>query len=407
MAIIDITDLDGEGPTLTQDERGHKTYTTRHLVTVDAPMTQPQLLIDPAMPVPHVTTLGYDEEATCRTRALKPWEDLYTWFLTIKWSTEQLEEEESDPLAQVVSGGLRCVDVEEPCFYDVKGQPAVTTAGDLYSGLTKVGNNEIVPVTYRSTLWPIGLKAYNNTVNANTVELFGELYAPRTLWMKNLVLPEDYSESFNQKYWETRFEIHHDRKGFGRLLPNAGLHELQYYTRAEDAESDSGFTDWSPVDFDTYEAESNDDLKKVERKRIKDHTGQDVAQDVWLNKYGEATVPTFSDGVIGTASMNTRPDPSVVTLSASVLTASHEGSMLTLQQTPNTPLKDGNKSFHITKVLGPTSCKIDGATKERFSGVPVVLAGAGALFNYLEIQSEADWSKLPLPGAKPDFTEAS
>ena len=398
--IISIIDLDGEGPAFQQDERGHKTYTTRHLVTVDAPMTQPELLIDPAMPVPHVSTLGYDSEATCRTRGLKPWEDVYTWFLTIKWSTEQLEDEETDPLLQIVTGGLRCVDVEEPCFYDVDGQPAVNTAGDLYGGLTKVGNNEIMPITYRSQLWPIGLKAYNNTVNANTVSLFGEDYAPRTLWMKNLVLPENESESFGTYYYETRYEIHHDRKGYGRLLPNSGLHELQYYTRT--TEND----DWSEVDFDIYEAEGDSNLKKVERQRITDNTGQHVSNAVWLNAHGEATVPTFSNGVIGTASMNTRPDASVVTLSADVLIDSHEGSMLTFKQTPNTPLHDGNASYRIIEVISGTSCRINGQTPARFSGVPVVLAGAGALFNYLEIQSEADWSLLPLPGAKTDYTGA-
>jgi len=403
-SIIDVTDLDGEQPPFSQDERGHKTYTTRHMLTVDGAMTQPELLIDPAMPVPHVSTLGYDSEATCRTRGLKPWEDTFTWFLTIKWSTEQLEEAEDDPLLQVVTGGLRSVDVEEPCFYDVDGQPAVNTAGDIYGGLTKVGNNEIIPVTYRSTLWPIGLRSYNNTVNANTVWIFGESYAPRTLWMKNLVLPENESESFGTYYYETRFEIHHDRKGYGRLLPNQGLHELQYYTRADDG--NGGLTDWVNVDFDAYTDEADDNLKKVERERITDHTGQHVSNEVWLNQHGESTVPTFSNGAIGTASMSVRPDPSIVTLSAGVLEDSHEGSMLTFKQTAGTPLHDGNASYRIVKVLGPTSCQINGKTPFSFSRVPVVLAGAGALFNYLEIQSEADWSQLPLPGPKTDYTGA-
>lgn len=401
MTIVSIDDLDTE-PKFTEDEIGARTYNTRHLVTTDdANMKEADLLNDPAMPIPHVTRLVYDNFATCRRRRLARWENDFQWYLNIVWSTHRQDEhEDTDPFARAIVGGLRCIDKERPAHRDARGVLAVTTAGDLYKGLTKTDNIEVIDVEVYSQQWPTGLRALNNTVNNGPVDMFGESYGRRTLWMKNLQLPKNPTEQWGTLLWLTTFEVHHDPAGYFRLLPNAGLHELQYWTRSED---DPGpprtFTEWERVDKAAYDAQGDTDLKRVTRERVETGSQQTTASEAWLNEHGEAILPSLaSPAGVTCAVTNGLP---TVTLTGGTIDPTFVGTVATITFTDFNGLEvpvdvritsvagngqsfDAEANFHVTK-----------------TDRPIRFAGGGALFNYLEMQHEADWSNVPLPAVPP------
>ncbi|GAB5444371.1 MAG: hypothetical protein Fues2KO_47200 [Fuerstiella sp.] len=429
--IESVKDLDTELQ-YSEDEKGARTYRTRHLITVvgivyqtrdtisdpwvvvdqatyDAEtdpqlkqtlssVTEDMLLLDPSMPVPHVTTLAADAYATCRTRKLAPWENAFQWYLTITWTTHrEAEHEDRDPFARTVYGSLKCTDKEVPAFVDAKGRLCANAAGDLYKGLTKTVNFEIAYVTYWSAQWPSALRALNNTVNSVAMQMFGVWHAPRTLWMKNLQLPDVPGEQWGEQLWKTTYEIHHDPAGFAVLRPNAGLHELQYWTRTED---DAGpprtFNDWVAVDFATYDAESDDDLKRITRERIETNSQQSTASEVWLTENGEATTPSLVQPTGITASVT--DGDATVTLTGGTIDDTYVGTKAVITFTNYNGVQIPLPVRIASVDGGGASFEPHGGQfKITASGLPIAFAGSGAIFNLLEMQHEADWSALPLP----------
>lgn len=431
--ITDVEDLDTERK-YTEDQKGARTYTTRHLITVNQVVWQTRstenddwenataaeytaetdpalkqilssipdwlLLNDSSMPQPHITALTTDPLAKCRTRQLTPWENPFQWYCRITWTTHRGEEtEDQDPFARAITGSIRCVDKSVPAFEDSRGMLARTTAGDLYKGLTKIVNIEIIEVTLYSQEYPFSLRSMNNTVNADKVEMFGEDYNPRTLWMKNLRLPKKPTEQWGTLLWETNFELHHDASGYYELLPNAGVHELQYWTRAATDEK------WVAVDFAAYTAESDTDLKTITRERIQTGSAQSVGGDTWLNEHGEGIVPSLLQPA-ATASVTT--GSKTVTLTGGTIDETYLGTMATILYSNFNGIQQSVKvridtvggsgtSFNTTQTIGLTA-----------SGLSITFAGGGAMFNYLEMQTGVVWgTAVPLPEVPPDLGNVS
>lgn len=391
MSIINISDpLEEFG--LSEDEDGAREYTTSHIVTVDDPDDyQPTILTDPLMPQPHVTPSPWDPFATCRRRKLEPFEDSYTWMLVITWSNKSsTEQKEANPLLRPVKGGLRCVDDERPVFADAFGVPTVNTAGDLYAGLTAVQNVEVITVTYLTEDYPYFLRSLNNTVNAFGVWILGGYYTPRTCWMKNLDLPEDPTKENEVWYWQARYEIHIDYRGYTALLPNAGQNAVVYQVRDnEDAE-------WNDVTFSEYDEKEELTDRRKDRRRCLDGVGNDAGGDTWLDRYGQETLPAFGNGVIGTASA--AEDSDVVTVSTSVFDESSVGMTITVGGVP--PF-DKPTDLLVIEFLSGTEVRVNKTSGVAFSNVPVSVSGC--LFNALQLQPLANWEDLPLPPTPPDL----
>lgn len=391
MGIINISDpLEEFG--LSEDEDGAREYTTSHIVTVDDPDdTQPTILIDPLMPQPHVTHAPWDPFATCRRRKLDPFEDSYTWMLQITWSNKSsTEQKDLNPLVRPVKGGLRCVDAERPVFVDTFGVPAVNTAGDLYSGLTATQNVEVVTVTYLTEDYPYFLRSLNNTVNAFGVWILGEYYPPRTCWMKNLELPEDPTKENEVWYWQARYEIHIDYRGYTALLPNAGQNELEYQVRDnEDAE-------WNPVEWEEYDAKTPTTDRQAVRRRCIDGVGNDISGDTWLDIHGQETLPAFGSGPIGTATA--AADSNQITVSTAVFTEKSVGALLILSAVPPS---EKPTELRIIEYLSETEVRVNKTSGMAYSNVPVSVSGC--LFNALQLQPVANWADLPLPPEPPDL----
>lgn len=389
--LISFSDPINEWEESEEQDGYSRSYTTEHLAVADGPMTTAQVKADPLCPQQHVDAAPWDAEATCRKRVVIPQDDGTSFLIRIEWNTRrEAEQEDSDPLSRPVTGRRRCQDVEIPAWQDAIGKPMVNTAGKLYQGQTITANVIVVGVRALFDHYPTELEAFNNTVNASPVSIHGIAYPSRCCWMKNLDMDDQPKEEAGVEFYEATYDVVIDPRGYWSMLPNTGAVHLEYQTRANTSDP------WGAVDYATYDAETDANLKRVIEKRHLDDTGNDSGQDTWLDRYGQKTRPTFSDAPIGTGAMTAGSD--VLTVTGGSFTPADQGATVTFAeqgpfQKPVTAL--------ITQVNSATEVKLNLKAGTAFSGIDVYFSGA--LFNLFLKQPHTNWASLPLPPAPPSL----
>lgn len=384
MAVIHISDPLNDF-TSDDGEDGTREYETFHLVTVSDPSDSGAVIYASSLiPRPHVTVAPWDSAVTCRSRRLEYNEDAYTWGLTVRWSSkQQFEKPEDNPLIRPVKGAVRFVDKERPAFIDSEGRPLVNTAGDLYAGLTVVDSIAQVSVTALFQNWPFFLWRFNNTVNQQPARMFGIWFPARTCWMNNLYIPDEPADENGVKYWPVTYDINVDAAGYYDIYPNSGLNRIQYQVR------DNASAPWEDVPFSEYAAKTPPTDRRKQRRRCLDGVGNDSGE-TWLDEHGQETLPTFTNGSVGTAAASAGTD--IITLSVNTFTPDSVGLVITLKWP-----EPFNQSIQlqVVEVISETEARVHLTANASFSGVPASVSGAA--FNVYKKQRGADWSTLPLP----------
>lgn len=390
MPLVSISDPINDAYGMTEDEQGNVTYTTEHIGFADSDGMSPWgVCLDPLVPQKDVSVAPWDGRATARRRKAVPWEDDTSWFITVEWSTARPEtNREADPVLRPVTGPRRSMDVQVPTFFDSRGFPIVNSAGSLIPGVTSTANVTVVDVEALFDVYPIGLEALNNTVNAAAVQIHGVWYPGRNCWMKNLRLDDIPEEENGIEFYRANYEVHIDPRGFWELRPNTGLTYLEYQKRT-DADSP-----WKKCTYSEYDGVGDDTLKRIQEKRAKGEDGMLLSDPIWLDRYGQPTRPTFPSAPIGNASGTA--GSTTVTVAGASFTQADVGMVLTL--VPPTP-KAQPVQLIVEAVNSGTSVNVHIAATADYSGIPCTVSGA--LFRLLTPQPSADWSNLPLPPAPP------
>jgi hypothetical protein len=388
MPLKSISDPINDAYGASEDENGNRTYTTEHICYADEPNMSPwAVMLDPLMAQPHISVAPWDDFATCRKRTPIPWEDDTTWFVKIEWSTARLEtSQDADPLLRPVTGNRRCMDVEVPTFFD-RGRPIVNTAGSLIPGCTNTANITVVDVEALFSVYPIGLEALNNTLNAAPVQIHGVWYPAMMCWMKNTRLSDTPEEEYGIEFYRATYEIHIDPRGFWELRPNTGLSYIEYQKRSDAASA------WKKCTFAEYEAAGSTNRRKQE-KRARDSEGLLLSEPIWLDYHGQPTKPVFPDSPIGNASGTA--GSKTITVAGANFQAGDVGMVVTLEF-PSPKVQP--VQLIVEAVNSETSINVHIAATSNFSGVPCTVSGA--LFKIRVKQPTADWSNLPLPPAPP------
>jgi len=372
-----------------EDENGNRTYRTEHICYADEDNMSPwAVMLDPLMAQPHISVAPWDDFATCRKRTPVPFEDDRTWFVTIEWSTARVDtKRDADPLLRPVTGERRCMDVQLPTFFDSRGFPIVNTAGSLIPGVMSTANVTVVDVEALFGVYPIGLEALNNTVNASAVQIHGVWYPGRHCQMKNLRLSDTPEEEYGIEFYRATYEVHIDPRGYWELRPNTGLTYLEYQKRTDE---DSPFKKCTYTEYDEAAA----DNRRVMEKRAKGEDGMLLSDPIWLDRYGQPTRPTFPSAPIGNASGSA--GSKTITVAGAEFSEADVGMVLTL-------VPPGPKAQPIQLIVAQynsaTSVDVHIAATSNFSGIPCTVSGA--LFLLVTPQPEADWTDLPLPPAPP------
>jgi hypothetical protein len=286
---------------------------------------------------------------------------------------------------------MRSASRDVPAYYDAFGQPLVNTAGDIFEGLVKKQRLRAIPVTANYSSIPNYLFDLADTLNATAVTIHGKTYPAGTCLLEDVEMPDEpITSKDGVTYWPITYTVTVNPAGWHIILPNKGLNELVYQTRADTA------SPWNDVSKSTYDAESTPSLKRVIKRRIKDGQQQDIPSDLWLDNNGRAVrVIALSDtaftGVATTAGSKT------ISVSGGGLNAeTHTGCLVII---PGAGPFGKRLDCTITAVSSSTSATISVDASTSVTGKTMQIPGA--VFRTFLLEDLADWSSVPLPNNNP------
>lgn len=315
----------------------------------------------------------------------------HVWHVKAEYSTSLQTREDAEALSQRVRGGMQSASMEIPAWYDARGYPLVNTAGDFYSGLTRRQRLRTVPCTFNFTSIPNWFFELSDTINAAAVTIHGVTYPPGTCMLTDIDMPDEpQRDKAGTLYWPVTYRITINPSGYYILLPNKGVHELVYQTRA------SVSAPWEDATFAAYTAQSDGGLKQVIKRRIQTAEQQDVAADIWLDHVGQAIrVPSLSATQLGTGAMTA--DSATLTLATGAFVAdSHVGALV---RVAGCGPKGRWLEARIQSVGSTTTATLSRVANTTAVSKPVWLSGA--IVNQFILEDLADWTGVPLPNNHP------
>lgn len=289
--------------------------------------------------------------------------------------------------------GFRAQDRQVPALFDSWGRPNVNTAGDIIPGLVKVANEYVAPVTVKLAAVPVYLFTLNNTINSATVTFRGIDFPPGTLTLKNMEMADEpeVNPTTGVGHWVITYDIIHNPDGFYEIHPNKGKHELIYQTRASSSD------DWEDVTYAAYQAKTPASDKQIQKRRIRNDDEQAVADDLWLDAYGQAVrVPQIATDKIGTGNMTSGGATLVLATGSFNDDGSQDGaSIAVIGAGPH------GRPLHtlIATVTSTTQATLEDPASTTVTGNDVYLPGVIGI--RIQNQPSADWSALPLPNNDP------
>jgi hypothetical protein len=332
------------------------------------------------------------DSAVLVTDDLKQHDEVLTlWYYTARYSTKIQTREYTAYNAQRVKGGMKSASKDVPAYFDARGFPLVNTAGDLYPGLTRKRRLRVFNCTANFTTIPNWFFEYAGTINAASVTILGKDYPGGTCMLTDLDCPDEPTTDKNgDLFWPVGYNIVHDPDGYFIVLPNKGLNEIVYQTRATTDDA------WSDATKAAYDAEATANLKQKIKRRIQTDEGQDVGDDIWLTADGQATrVVSLNTTAIGTA--NTTAGSTTITLATGAFDVdAHKGAMVKILGAGplNRPLVT-----RIDSIASATSATIAIAAFTTVAAKACFVSGA--IVNQFVMDDIADWSTIPLPNNQP------
>ncbi len=332
-------------------------------------------------------------------------EVLTLWYLNYRYSTKIKTRERGPFDEQRTKGGMKSGSKQVPAFYDARGYPLVNTAGDVYEGMTRKRRLRIFNCTHNFDDVPNWFFELADTINNAAVTILGQTYPIGTCMLTDIDMPDEPSRDNDENYyWPVTFQIQHDPDGYFLMLPNKGLHELVYQTRPS---SSGDWVDWPTVpsspaphavssDKPSYDAKTPTTDRRIIKRRIQTDEQQDVADNIWLNAYGQAVkVNSFTATQLGTGSMT--DGSALLTLASGTLSAdTHTGALVRVQGAG--PLGRWLDT-RIDSVLSASTATLAASARTNSTGAAVWVSGA--IVNYFVMEDLADWSDVPLPDNEP------
>ena len=318
------------------------------------------------------------------------------WLVTVEYSTKQETREDKPPLEQKTKGGMTSSTKEVPAYFDALGRPLVNAAGDLYEGLTRKQRLRTFPCTHHFTETPNWFFELGDTINAETITILGKDYEPGTCLLTDIDFPDEPTKGVGGEItWPVTYKIVHDPDGYFVILPNRGVHELIYQTRTSDTAAYKDTT-WA-----LYDAETNINRKRVQKRKIKTDNGEDVSHDIWLDAHGQSQkIIEFRDTQLGTGTI--AKGAVALTMTGGVLdTVKHLGALIKIYGAGPKGRPLAAKIVTITE--DGLSCTISAAAGKAAEDKPVWVSGA--LVNYFVLEHIADWTDVPLPNNHPPTPE--
>jgi len=324
-------------------------------------------------------------------------EVLTVWYYNVKYSTKVKTREDKPYDEQRVKGGMKSASKDVPAFFDARGYPLVNTAGDLYPGLVRKRRLRTIPVTYNFTSIPNWFFELADTLNNADVTIHGQTYPAGTCKLHDIEMPDEPNrdnDSPSNLYWPVTYSITIDPDGWYIILPNKGSNELVYQVRSSETPPGDKFAD---TDKATYDAESDDALKQVIKRRIQTAENQDIADDIWLDANGQAQrVVTLLPTQLGSGGM-TAGDETLTLSSGSFATdGSHVGALV---RVAGCGPKGRWLTARIESVTSSSAAELSVKARTTASGKAVWVSGA--IVNYFVMDDLADWSSVPLPNNHP------
>jgi len=318
-------------------------------------------------------------------------EVLNLWYFNVRYSTAITTREDQGYATQRVKGGMRSGSFEVPAFYDSRGYPLVNTAGDLYEGLTRKCRTRVVNVTANFTTVPQFLFELSDTVNAAAVTIHGVSYPAGSCMLTDVDMPDEPSrDKDGNLYIPISYKIEINPMGWWILLPNKGMNELVYQTRA------SSTAAWVDGTKATYDGKTPTTDRQIIKRRIQTSEQQDIPGDIWLDNNGQAQrIVTLSSSQLGTGGM-TAGGTTLTLASGSFSATNHPGALVRIK---GAGVKGAWLSTRIVSVASSTSATVADKAFTAVSGAQVWVSGAWV--NSFLLVDEGDWSAVPLPNNQP------
>lgn len=387
-----------------QEEDGHESVTDVYEVLSDTDSeTITAVLAASGVPAKGASHPERSDAIVKTREADHDGEVLTVWYVSCNYDTKWETKEDDAPLAQNVKGGMKSAWVEEPAYFDAFGNALVNSAGDVYEGLTKRRRLREVNVTANVASLPTYIFDRAETVNAAAVTILGTSYPAGTCLLTEVEFPDEPQRgNEGTEFYPLSFKILIDPDGHHILLPNKGVHELVYQTRAT---AEAGYSD---ATYTEYVAHAADDgggnaLKRIIKRRIQTDEQQDIAADIWLDAYGQAqrvvTLQTSALGVGGMSSGGTTLTLTSGTFdydAGTPLESLHLGAYVVVMGAGRfgRPLRS-----RITAVSSTTVATLADVSHALVSGKNVYVSGA--IVNRFLLPEIADWSGIPLPNNEP------
>jgi hypothetical protein len=376
----------------TEDQEGNEEAVIEYEALLDSYNTSISTILAHASIPDRRAAHPENANALCINRSIKRLEGFDDIVIvTAKFSTKPPTlEDNDDPLAMLVKGGMQSASRDIPAYFDAFGQPLVNGAGDLYEGLVKKQRIRQINVTANYAAIPNYLFDLAETLNAAAVTIHGKTYPAGTCYLSNVKMPDEPAPAKDGiKYWPITFDVEANPSGYHIILPDKGMHEIIFQTRA------STSAPWADVTKSTYDAEATANLKQRIKRKIQTTEQQDVASPMWLDHNGQATKilsltsTPFSSGAMTAGS-------TTLTVASGLVEADHKGCLVIV---PGAGPFGRKLEATITAVASGTSCTLSVKASTTVSGKSVYIPGAR--FKTFLLEDLADWSSVPLPNNEP------
>jgi hypothetical protein len=318
-------------------------------------------------------------------------EVLNVWYFNVRYSTKITTREDAEYTAQRVKGGMRSGSIEVPAFYDSRGYPLVNTAGDLYEGLSRKVRTRVVNVTANFASVPQFLFDLSDTINAAAVTIHGVSYPAGSCLLTDVDMPDEPSrDKAGALYLPISYKVEINPMGWWILLPNKGMNEIVFQTRANSTAA------WTDVTKSVYDSKTPTTDRQIIKRRIQTTEQQDIPGDIWLDANGQAQrVVTLSSSQLGTGSIS-GGSTTLTLATGSFSTTTHPGALIRIKGA-------GVKGSWLTTQIASVTTSSTAVLKDRAgtgtTGAQVWVSGA--IVNSFLLVDEGDWSSVPLPNNQP------
>lgn len=378
-----------------EDAEGNETAVIEYEIFVDDYTTSISTILAHASVPDRRSAHPENANALCVGRSLKGTSDFDDlMILTATFSTKPISQQDNvDPENMLVKGGMRSAWKEVPAYYDAFGYPLVNGAGDLYEGLAKKQRLRQINVTANYAAIPNYLFDLAETLNAAAVTIHGKTYPAGTCLLTNVNMPDEPTTSKDGvEYWPITYDVEVNPAGYFIILPDKGMHELVYQTRASTTAPNNKFADVSKA---TYDAEGTANLKQIIKRRIQTSEKQNTAEPLWLDHNGQATrVISLTNTPLASGAMTA--GSATLTVASGLVEATHKGCLVIV---PGAGPFGRKLEATITAVASGTSCTLSRTAFTSVSGKSVYIPGAR--FRQFTLDDLADWSSVPLPNNEP------